>query len=60
LALGPIVPNEMNFGPNVVDRVVFTDGGVIFERKAPALIFAAARTEPVRQFLKRYNDRYRL
>jgi hypothetical protein len=44
LALGPIVPNEMNFRPNVVDRVVFTDGGVIFERKAPALIFAAART----------------
>jgi ABC-type histidine transport system ATPase subunit len=36
------------------------DGGVIVEQGAPEQIFTDPSTERVRQFLKRYNDRYRL
>jgi L-cystine transport system ATP-binding protein len=39
---------------------VFMDGGVIVEEGSPNQIFTQPRTERVRQFLKRYNDRYRL
>jgi ABC-type histidine transport system ATPase subunit len=36
------------------------DGGVIAEEGAPEEMFTSPRSERVRQFLKRYNDRYRL
>jgi ABC-type polar amino acid transport system ATPase subunit len=55
-----VVTHEMSFARDVADRVVFMDGGVIVEEGAPEEMFAAPRTERVRQFLKRYNDRYRL
>jgi polar amino acid transport system ATP-binding protein len=55
-----VVTHEMSFARDVADRVVFMDGGVIVEEGAPEAMFAAPRTERVRQFLKRYNDRYRL
>lgn len=35
-------------------------GGVIVKQAAPEEIFTTPRTDRVRQFLKRYNDRYRL
>ena len=55
-----LVTHEMSFARDVADRVVFMDGGVIVEQGAPEQIFTDPSTERVRQFLKRYNDRYRL
>ena len=55
-----VVTHEMSFARDVADRVVFMDGGVIVEEGAPEAMFAQPRTDRVRQFLKRYNDRYRL
>jgi polar amino acid transport system ATP-binding protein len=55
-----VVTHEMSFARDVADRVVFMDGGIVVEEGAPEEMFAAPRTERVRQFLKRYNDRYRL
>ena len=55
-----VVTHEMSFARDVADRVVFMDGGVIVEEGPPEQVFAAPRTDRVRQFLKRYNDRYRL
>ncbi len=55
-----VVTHEMSFARDVADRVVFMDGGVIVEQGAPEEMFTEPRTDRVRQFLKRYNDRYRL
>jgi polar amino acid transport system ATP-binding protein len=55
-----VVTHEMSFARDVADRVVFMDGGVIVEEGSPEAMFASPATERVRQFLKRYNDRYRL
>jgi ABC-type polar amino acid transport system ATPase subunit len=55
-----VVTHEMSFARDVADRVVFMDGGVVVEEGKPEEMFAAPRTERVRQFLKRYNDRYRI
>ena len=55
-----VVTHEMSFARDVADRVVFMDGGVIIEEAPPEQFFTAPRTDRVRQFLKRYNDRYRL
>jgi polar amino acid transport system ATP-binding protein len=55
-----VVTHEMSFARDVADRVVFMDGGVIAEEGAPEEMFTSPRSERVRQFLKRYNDRYRL
>jgi polar amino acid transport system ATP-binding protein len=55
-----VVTHEMSFARDVADRVVFMDGGVIVEEGAPESMFAAPKTERVGQFLKRYNDRYRI
>jgi polar amino acid transport system ATP-binding protein len=55
-----VVTHEMSFARDVADRIVFMDGGVIVEEGSPQQIFSQPRTERVRQFLKRYNDRYRL
>ncbi len=55
-----VVTHEMSFARDVADRIVFMDGGVIVEEGTPDQLFFQPRTERVRQFLKRYNDRYRL
>jgi polar amino acid transport system ATP-binding protein len=55
-----VVTHEMQFAREVADTVAFMDGGVIVEQGAPEQMFASPRTDRVRQFLKRYNDRYRL
>jgi polar amino acid transport system ATP-binding protein len=55
-----VVTHEMSFARDVADRIVFMDGGVIVEDGKPDQVFFAPRTERVRQFLKRYNDRYRI
>jgi ABC-type polar amino acid transport system ATPase subunit len=55
-----VVTHEMSFARDVADRIVFMEGGVIVEEGKPEQMFAAPRTERVRQFLKRYNDRYRI
>jgi polar amino acid transport system ATP-binding protein len=55
-----VVTHEMSFARDVADRIVFMDGGVIVEEGKPDQLFFQPRTERVRQFLKRYNDRYRL
>jgi ABC-type histidine transport system ATPase subunit len=36
------------------------DGGVIVEQGQPEQVFFNPKTERVRLFLKRYNDRYRI
>jgi polar amino acid transport system ATP-binding protein len=55
-----VVTHEMSFARDVADRIVFMDGGTIVEEGKPDQLFSAPRTERVRQFLKRYNDRYRI
>jgi ABC-type polar amino acid transport system ATPase subunit len=55
-----VVTHEMSFARDVADRIVFMDGGAIVEEGKPEQIFNDPRTDRVRQFLKRYNDRYRL
>ena len=55
-----VVTHEMSFARDVADRILFMEGGVIVEEGKPEQMFAAPRTERVRQFLKRYNDRYRI
>jgi polar amino acid transport system ATP-binding protein len=55
-----VVTHEMSFARDVADRVVFMDGGVIVEEGKPEQLFTAPRTDRVRQFLKRYNERYRI
>ncbi len=55
-----VVTHEMSFARDVADRIVFMDGGVIVEEGKPDQLFGAPRTDRVRQFLKRYNDRYRI
>jgi ABC-type histidine transport system ATPase subunit len=55
-----VVTHEMSFARDVADRIVFMEGGVIVEEGKPDQMFSAPRTERVRQFLKRYNDRYRI
>jgi polar amino acid transport system ATP-binding protein len=55
-----VVTHEMSFARDVADRVVFMDGGVIVEEGPPETMFSTPKTERVRQFLKRHNDRYRI
>jgi polar amino acid transport system ATP-binding protein len=55
-----VVTHEMSFARDVADRIVFMDGGVIVEQGEPDQVFFAPRTDRVRLFLKRYNDRYRI
>ena len=55
-----VVTHEMSFARDVADRIVFMDGGVIVEEGKPDQLFFDPKTERVRQFLKRYNERYRL
>lgn len=55
-----VVTHEMSFARDVADRIVFMDGGVIVEEGQPNHLFTEPRTDRVRQFLKRYNDRYRI
>ena len=55
-----VVTHEMSFARDVADRIVFMDGGVIVEEGKPEQLFIAPQTDRVRQFLKRYNDRYRI
>jgi polar amino acid transport system ATP-binding protein len=55
-----VVTHEMSFARDVADRVVFMDGGLIVEQGPPETLFTQPKTERVRQFLKRYNDRYRI
>jgi ABC-type polar amino acid transport system ATPase subunit len=55
-----VVTHEMSFARDVADRIVFMDGGVIVEQGKPDQMFSAPQTERVRQFLRRYNERYRI
>ena len=55
-----VVTHEMSFARDIADRIVFMDGGVIVEQGNPEEILFRPRTERVRAFLKRYNDRYRI
>jgi polar amino acid transport system ATP-binding protein len=55
-----VVTHEMSFARDVADRIVFMDGGVIVEEGKPDQLFFDPKSERVRQFLKRYNERYRL
>jgi polar amino acid transport system ATP-binding protein len=55
-----VVTHEMSFARDIADRIVFMDGGAIVEEGKPEDILFAPRTDRVRAFLKRYNDRYRI
>jgi polar amino acid transport system ATP-binding protein len=55
-----VVTHEMSFARDIADRIVFIDGGVIVEQGKPDEILFTPRTDRVRTFLKRYNDRYRI
>ena len=50
----------MSFARDIADRIVFMDAGVIVEEGKPDQLLFAPRTQRVRAFLKRYNDRYRI
>jgi polar amino acid transport system ATP-binding protein len=55
-----VVTHEMSFARDIADRIVFIDDGVIVEEGKPDEILFTPRTDRVRTFLKRYNDRYRI
>jgi polar amino acid transport system ATP-binding protein len=55
-----VVTHEMSFARDVADRIVFMDGGVIVEQGAPEAVFTQPKTDRVRNFLRRYNERYRI
>jgi polar amino acid transport system ATP-binding protein len=55
-----VVTHEMSFARDIADRIVFMDAGVVVEEGKPDQLLFAPRTERVRAFLKRYNDRYRI
>ena len=55
-----VVTHEMSFARDIADRILFMDEGVIVEEGKPDQLLFAPRTERVRAFLKRYNDRYRI
>jgi polar amino acid transport system ATP-binding protein len=55
-----VVTHEMSFARDIADLMIFMDAGVIVEEGKPDQLPFAPRTERVRTFLKRYNDRYRI
>jgi polar amino acid transport system ATP-binding protein len=55
-----VVTHEMSFARDIAKRIVFMDAGVIVEQGQPEQVFFQPKTERVRLFLKRYNDRYRI
>jgi polar amino acid transport system ATP-binding protein len=55
-----VVTHEMSFARDIADRILFIDNGVVVEEGKPDEILFTPRTERVRTFLKRYNDRYRI
>jgi polar amino acid transport system ATP-binding protein len=55
-----VVTHEMSFARDIADLMIFMDAGVIVEEGKPDQLLFAPRTERVRAFLKRYNDRYRI
>ncbi len=55
-----VVTHEMSFARDIADRILFIDDGVIVEEGKPDEILFTPRTDRVRAFLKRYNDRYRI
>jgi polar amino acid transport system ATP-binding protein len=55
-----VVTHEMSFARDVADRIVFMESGVIVEQGKPEQMFSEPKTERVRQFLRRYNERYRI
>ena len=55
-----VVTHEMSFARDIADRIVFMDPGIVVEEGKPDQLLFAPRTERVRAFLKRYNDRYRI
>ncbi len=55
-----VVTYEMNFARDIAGRIVFMDDGVIVEQGKPDQLLFSPRTELVRAFLRRCNDRYRV
>jgi len=55
-----VVTHEMSFARDIANRIVFMDAGVIVEQGQPEQVFFQPKTDRVRLFLKRYNDRYRI
>ncbi|HEV3175623.1 MAG TPA: amino acid ABC transporter ATP-binding protein [Stellaceae bacterium] len=55
-----VVTHEMSFARDIADLMIFMDAGVVVEEGKPDQLLFAPRTERVRAFLKRYNDRYRI
>jgi polar amino acid transport system ATP-binding protein len=55
-----VVTHEMSFARDIADRILFMDDGAIVEEGKPDQLLFAPRTERMRAFLKRYNDRYRI
>ena len=51
-----VVTHEMAFARDVVQRVVFMDGGVIVEEGPPEQVFGAPQQERTRKFLQRYSQ----
>ena len=52
-----IVTHEMGFAARVADRVMFLDEGRIVEEGPPGRLFAAPRSERLRQFLQTWTER---
>ena len=50
-----IVTHEMRFAEAVADRVVFLEGGLVVEERAPEEFFHHPKTERARQFLQSFS-----
>jgi polar amino acid transport system ATP-binding protein len=55
-----VLTHERSFARDIADRIVSIDGSVIVEEGKPDEVLFTPRTDRVRAFLKRYNDRYRI
>lgn len=52
-----IVTHEMGFAAHVADRVVFMDQGRVVEHGRPADLFAAPKSDRLKQFLETWRER---
>ena len=48
-----VVTHEMGFAKEVADRVIFMEGGIVLEDKAPSEMFTNPEHDRTREFLKR-------
>lgn len=52
-----VVTHEMAFARDISDKIIFMDGGYIVEEGDPKELFTNPKTDRMRDFLKRFNEK---